>query len=68
MLSDIFFYGKKCLNMTTDEGNQSTERERIKLWEGRSSRAGRRMRPGSPSKKMEKALLPFIRSNGNKKE
>lgn len=33
MLSVIFFfYDKKCLNMTIDEGNKSMRRERIKLW------------------------------------
>ena len=39
MLSVIFFFeDKKCLSMTTDEGNKSKERERIKLWKERSSR------------------------------
>lgn len=40
--------------MTIDERNKSMERERIKLWKERSSREGRRIRPGSPSKKVEK--------------
>jgi len=47
------------LNITIGEGNESMERERVKLWKERSSREGRRGRSGRARKQVRKSPLLF---------
>ena len=45
------------MNITVVEGNESMERERVKLWKERASREGRRGRSGTASKQVRKSPL-----------